>query len=330
RRTRRGITADGMGSGNYALFRCDIDDSQLVFGETARERNLQAQRLAQRELREHYESANRDYQAARQLAGQVERLKPLAQAAAVAGLLDIQRRLREVEEQLERLDLSAHQDLEQEQQRLRGHYQTLEEHQRQLNEENGRLGALLKELDQRIRRFADTSDQLRERQERAEAALLDAADHWPGLDIERYTTAMDERLRQAHASIDFETEEKELSSQLTREAIALERAILEYNRQALVADSLVADSPAELHSLAFFGHVRNLRQQLDGLHNRLRNNVLLEKQERLAALRDTFNTTFVSDLCHEIHQAINDGKRILDNLNSELQHHHFGADRERF
>ena len=330
RRTRRGITADGMGSGNYTLFRCDIDDSQLVFGETARERNLQAQRLAQRELRGHYESANRDYQAARQLAEQVERLKPLAQAAAVAGLLDIQRRLREVEEQLERLDLSAHQDLEQEQQRLRGHYQTLEEHQRQLNEENGRLGALLKELDQRIRRFADTSDQLRERQERAEAALLDAADHWPGLDIERYTTAMDERLRQAHASIDFETEEKELSSQLTREAIALERAILEYNRQALVADSLVADSPAELHSLAFFGHVRNLRQQLDGLHNRLRNNVLLEKQERLAALRDTFNTTFVSDLCHEIHQAINDGKRILDNLNSELQHHHFGADRERF
>src|SRR5690606_3011581 len=32
RQTRGGITREGMGSGNYAMFRCDIDDSQLVFG----------------------------------------------------------------------------------------------------------------------------------------------------------------------------------------------------------------------------------------------------------------------------------------------------------
>src|SRR5690606_28480120 len=43
RRTRRGITREGMGSGNYALFRCDIDDAQLVFDAGARERNLRAQ-----------------------------------------------------------------------------------------------------------------------------------------------------------------------------------------------------------------------------------------------------------------------------------------------
>ena len=58
--------------------------------------------------------------------------------------------------------------------------------------------------------------------------------------------------------------------------------------------------------------------------------MLLEKQEQLASLRDSFNTTFVSDLCHEIHQAINDGRRVLENLNQELEHHQFGADRERF
>src|SRR5690606_1903396 len=43
RLTRRGVTVDGMGSGNYALFRCDIDDGLLVFGEEARQRNLRAQ-----------------------------------------------------------------------------------------------------------------------------------------------------------------------------------------------------------------------------------------------------------------------------------------------
>ena len=32
RQTPRGVTADGMGSGNYAMFRCDIADAELVFG----------------------------------------------------------------------------------------------------------------------------------------------------------------------------------------------------------------------------------------------------------------------------------------------------------
>ena len=47
-------------------------------------------------------------------------------------------------------------------------------------------------------------------------------------------------------------------------------------------------------------------------------------------LKDSFNTAFVSNLCHSIYQAINEGKRILDDLNKELQHHRFGADRETF
>ena len=38
----------------------------------------------------------------------------------------------------------------------------------------------------------------------------------------------------------------------------------------------------------------------------------------------------MSNLCHSIYQAINEGKRILDDLNKELQHHRFGADRETF
>ena len=36
--TRRGLTANGMGSGGYAMFRCDMQDSELVFGQGARER----------------------------------------------------------------------------------------------------------------------------------------------------------------------------------------------------------------------------------------------------------------------------------------------------
>ena len=31
RHTRRGLTADGMGSGGYTLYRCDLPDAELVF-----------------------------------------------------------------------------------------------------------------------------------------------------------------------------------------------------------------------------------------------------------------------------------------------------------
>ncbi len=330
RRTRRGITADGLGSGNYALFRCDLDDRQLVFGEAARERNLRAQREALQQVLERYQHASQTYQAVRQLSDQVSRFQPLQLVAAVTTLLEAQRRLREVEQQLDSLDLSAHRDLEQEEARVQGIYREQEQRQRQLDEESGRLAEQARSVDQRIRSFADSSDELREKQEQAEAHLLDSARHWPGLDVDARIAAMDERLQQAHASIDFESEERELTQALVRDWSNLDNSIRVYNQSAQPADRVLADSASDLHSLAFFGHVRNLREQIDSLHNRLRNNVLLEKQEQLAALRDSFNTTFVSDLCHEIHQAINDGKRVLESLNTELQQHCFGADRERF
>jgi len=137
-------------------------------------------------------------------------------------------------------------------------------------------------------------------------------------------------LEQRGGQFDFIADAQALTSSLHRQVADLQRAIEHYNEQAQPADQVLADTPAELHSLAFFRHVGALHQQLDNLHNRLRNNVLLAKQEQLASLRDSFNTTFVSDLCHEIHQAINDGRRTLEQLNKELEHHRFGADRERF
>lgn len=330
RRTRRGVTSDGLGSGNYAMFRCDLADSDLVFGESARERNLQAQKEGLLRLREKQTHANRDYKAAKEVTAQVIRFHPLTHAAAVTALLDAQRRLREVEQQLDSLDLGAHKDIEEQQARVQAHCSKLEQHEGQLHEQLGSLGERRKGCEQKITLFANQSDALIEKREQAEAHLFSAAQRLPGLDVEARVAAMDERLAQSHIDIDFGGQETELTADLTREAVALERIIQDYNQQAQPTDQVLTGTPAALHSATFIGHIGNLRQQLDAQHNRLRNNVLLEKQEKLAALRDSFNTTFVSDLCHEIHQAIGDGKRVLDNLNKELQHHRFGADRERF
>ncbi|MBN7796752.1 ATP-binding protein [Parahaliea mediterranea] len=330
RLTRRGITADGLASGNYAMFRCDVDDSELVFGEAARERNLRAQQQALLDVREQYQKGSEAYLAAQQLQQQVNRFRPLQWVETVGTLLDSQRQLGEVEKELDNLDLSAHRDLEQEREQAQQRYGDLETEQKAQIERHGQLTEKLSSCDKRLRDFADRSEALEQARDDAEAALFASERHWPGLDVQPRIDSMDQRLAASHEDIGFAAEERRLDERLMQLAVALQQAISQYNQQAQPADHVLADSPEELHSAPFFGHVRGLQQQLDNLHNRLRNNVLLAKQEQLVELRDTFNTTFVSDLCHEIHQAIREGERTLKNLNKELEHHRFGADRERF
>ena len=66
------------------------------------------------------------------------------------------------------------------------------------------------------------------------------------------------------------------------------------------------------------------------IYNRLKNNILVEKHKELTVLKDSFNNAFVTHLCHTIHQAVSSGKRQIELLNKELQHHKFGADQESF
>ncbi|MCQ6262140.1 hypothetical protein MLD55_09375 [Alcanivorax sp. MM125-6] len=330
RTTRRGITADGLGSGNYALFRCDLDDGQLVFGEGARERNLNAKRDERLELDEHYQRAAQDYQAVKQLHDQVQAFRPLHWIAAAGQLLDAQRQLQDTENALADLDLSDHEELEEKQRQARDLHQDLEARQKALTEEHGKLAEKLDACGATIRKLADQNDRFQQQQDDAEAALHACTRYWPGLDVEPRIEAMDQRLQQAHGDIDFVEEDKELTRKLQQSIGDLQRTLDRYNQQAQPADQVLADTAEDVHGPGFFGHVHALDQQLDNLHNRLRNNVLLEKQEKLADLRTTFNTTFISDLCSQIHQAIKDGERILKSLNSELEHHQFGADRERF
>jgi uncharacterized protein YPO0396 len=118
---------------------------------------------------------------------------------------------------------------------------------------------------------------------------------------------------------------------LSKITITIEHSEKEHNQQCKNYDAIVYDSDTyALHSHEFFKRINQLLGEVDAIKNRLKNNVLAEKQEKLTSLKEDFNTAFVTNLCHSIYQAINDGKRILDDLNEELAHHRFGTDRESF
>jgi hypothetical protein len=166
--------------------------------------------------------------------------------------------------------------------------------------------------------------------ERKERYLRDLVSVWPEFDV-------DARLEEADAAAetaDADTQEnlrKSLESELNARAHELEQLLKDHNQDCQPQDAIALDlNYSELHSVDFFKGIVSLRRQVDQVHNRLKNNILVEKVDNLGALKESFNNAFVTNLCHAIYQSINDGKRVLEDLNAELEHHRFGADRERY
>jgi uncharacterized protein YPO0396 len=111
----------------------------------------------------------------------------------------------------------------------------------------------------------------------------------------------------------------------------LQQAVLQHNLFCRIPDSLVFS--LDIHDdfgQQNFREICNIRRHFDSLYNRDKNHILAQRHAELESLRQSFNNAFVTNLCHSIYQSINDGKKILDELNNELEHHRFGADRERF
>jgi len=330
RQTARGITPDGIGSGNYSMWRCDLRDEELVFGQGARTRALAAERQNLEALYAAGQAATLDYQAAQQLCKEAERIRPLNYVAVVEEMLSAQRRLHDIDKQLENLDLSEHHYLEEQLALLNARHRELSGKIRAMAAEFGGVGEQLGASDAAIERLAQAMDQLARARDDAEQTVRQAAQRC-ARDAEQILVDIDGRLEAASAEIDFADEQKLLEQALVQQERSLSQAIMDHNQRVRSADTVVYDVGIDApHSLDHFGRIAGLRAQLDNLHNRLRNNVLLEKREQLVVLRDTFNTAFVSDLCHEIYHAIRGGERILRELNEELQNHRFGTDRERF
>ncbi|NRB39862.1 MAG: hypothetical protein HRU20_15575, partial [Pseudomonadales bacterium] len=64
RKTGRGLMARGLGAGGYSMFRCDIDDADLVFGQGARERALAAKQQQMQQMQQQAVARDAQHQAA--------------------------------------------------------------------------------------------------------------------------------------------------------------------------------------------------------------------------------------------------------------------------
>lgn len=330
RLTRRGLVKEGLGSGAYAVYRCDLEDSELVFGTGARERALVAKQSELNSLIDQANEAALQVRQVQQTLDAITLLRRVSFIEQIQAMLDVQYEIQQAEKTLSAVDLSDFSSMEDEFTRLKEQADSLDTDIKQLDGELGRLQQQLLDSEKQCKQLSDQQEQTAELAEQKEAYLESITKIWPSFNfIERLEQADKEA---AESSLEvLENLRDSTLQELNAIALEIERNIAEHNLHCQTSDSIVyTPDYRQEHSADFFGSVCAVEQEIERIYNRLKNNILVSKQDQLHQLRESFNNAFVTNLCHSIYQAINDGKRVLEELNKELEHHEFGADRESY
>ncbi|MFQ3246780.1 MAG: energy-coupling factor transporter ATP-binding protein EcfA2 [Arenicella sp.] len=339
RETARGITSDGLGSGGYTIFRCDIDDSDLVFGRGARERALRAK---QRQLEELQTASYRAEQSARQAAvclETIEKIKAIHISTVIRTMLELFRSIEADRYSLDAIDLSDYSNLEQELQHKREQLDSVESQSKELHTNLGRLESEQTSLKKKTEDISNEQEKLQQQQEQRELQIESVSSIYPEFEaqgeLEQAGAQALQHAKSTDANDDFKSELESYQQHCTVLERQLDKCVLKHNQHCRIEDSIVymIDTGSDgvlAHNQEWFKRIVLVLKEVKLATNRLQNNVLVGKHEKLVNLRDSFNTAFVTNLCHSIYQSINDGKRILDELNKELESHRFGTDQERY
>ena len=331
RNQRRAITPDGMGSGNYSMFRCDISDGDLVFGQGARERALIAKKEELEGLLQQQEAVSGEYHRVARIKHLMDQIKAIHCTSIINDMLSIYRDLQTAESQLEALDLSDFEELEQRLEELKNDHDAIDQSVQALSEALGNYQNTDKTIQLRVDRLADEKGTLDEEKEAKEQAVIHAAETYPDHNATERLTLADSQASQAGSDFDFNGIIETANTAMEQADRQLYDQVRDHNLHNSSYNEIVYfETFGPKHDSSHFKSVVELKKQVLTVYNALKNNVLVGKHEELKGLKESFNTAFVTNLCHSIYQAINDGRRLLDDLNKELENHVFGTDKECF
>jgi len=238
--------------------------------------------------------------------------------------------IQQAENSLQNIDLSDFSELEKEFEAIKEKSDELDQQIKEIDASTGRIQQQIKDSERQCKNLSDQQEETSELADDKEDNLRSIVSVWPEFDTEERLKQADEEAESSPVE-SIENHRKSLYSELNAKVYEIEKNIAEHNQNCQTVDAIVYDPDyREEHGAAFFKDVCQLQREVDRVHNRLKNNILVEKQDKLTGLKESFNNAFVTNLCHSIYQAINDGKRILEDLNKELAHHQFGADRETY
>ncbi|MCG8428418.1 MAG: hypothetical protein MI754_13770, partial [Chromatiales bacterium] len=276
RHTRRGLTDDGMASGNYSMWRCDLPDSELVFGAAARERALQAKQAELQNIEKEWQQANDRMQRSSALLKAVDGLKPLGYADSLDNMLQTHRELQRLELLLDQLDLGEHKALEQRLQALKEQELALSDEEGALRETVGDIKRQLATLAERCKKLSDQQEENRERVENREENLRAITAVWPDFDSDARLNLADQEADELEPKTAHD-QRQEIETQLHGSERRMNEAIQAHNQRCRPGDAIVYLGFEGAYDSQLFDRICGLQREIDSVYNILKNNILVEK-----------------------------------------------------
>ncbi len=327
RRTARGLTKDGKGSGAMTMFICERRD--FVLGRKARERALQ-------NTTESLEAADRNIQALEQSLGTLDGFRrmltslkeptfdaqPLAQHA---GDIDAFRR------SLSQLDLTEVEQLRAELARLEEAIRLrdleIESAKKEVTLAEQRIGTAETNID-RINAGRDARFQERESQILRLKHLCEA-------NAEKTYTVMAQEVDDLITSHTYDVPAVQarlshLRAQPEKLLGDVREMLAEYNAAVRSDERFQSALPHLTDAPSFdpyYGPLVLLGRAVSTLHSELESIGLYNNRAEVEAAERSFHDVFTKQFCVEIKSKVDDGVRMLRQLNVELEKLKFGTDR---
>jgi uncharacterized protein YPO0396 len=327
RKTTRGLTKEGKGSGAHTMFLCE--QRSLVFGRKARERALQetiellmaaeAEVLRLEALRSTLNTIERllvnlkepsfDATPLRDYAGDIDHARRALSQLDLTEVDELQARLEQLESELQVCDKS----IEESKKTVTLADKRIEEAEDAIHHINARCDAHHKDLEHHVHRLKHLCEANPERTYTVMAQLVEELLEAQVLDVASVQNKLN-ALRVLPVQFLGDVREK----------------LSEYNQRANSEERFAAALPHQLDETAFdpnYGPLANLGRAVSQLHQGMESIGVYSNRDALTKAEHSFHDVFTKQFCVEIKTKVDDGIRTLKQLNAELQNLKFGSDR---
>lgn len=329
RMERRAITKDGMGAGSYSMWARPMPDEQLVFGESARLKALMVFTKELEELEQELNQVNDEMNVFNRFLEAVTALSLVEIIEPMEQMVFTHQQLETLERRIEQLDLGEGEKLEDQISKLAKKKAEVDESLVELNQNVGKLGGDIKVLRKESNKLSDQKDVSQEVVVSREEKIQGVAEIWAEFDLEKHLEHAQQEAQSLSIQIK-ENEKKEVENSLNSYERSLAKKLSEHNQDARSGDGVFFQGYEGQFDKALFKRICDTQIDIKRVYNSLKNNVLVEMSQRLGKIRSHFDNAFITNFCHTIYSALNAGKQQIEQLNKELQNHHFGADNEQF
>jgi energy-coupling factor transporter ATP-binding protein EcfA2 len=336
-RVARGLKQNGLVCLNYRMFMSSVSEAELVFGAEARRRALAAQQQQLAELEQQFLLERTELQVHQALHDAARRMARVDMAKGIADILESASAHQEITQRLGDLDLTECEALDSKIQSVKSSLSELEGRKNDVAEAIGANTHAIAALDRKCKEIEAGIEEKQRLMAACRDILERYAAQWPDFDLRDRIDCIQANRGAPQPLLTLDGDN--FGARMNQGARDAEFALEDYNRMGLRGTTLnyhhfreanmVRDAQAD-NMTTCFSLACDLARQIRTALNFLRNDILARHKEKLTEMTGRFNNTFVSHICHTLHNAVRQGKDRLDAFNRKLRNHFFGEEYYQF